>query len=148
MCPANTFSTNHLSQPTINSFSNIRIEHEGIKSNNSWIQIKFGPKEMLNWENNNYFLSAEHEKNIMVKRQRMQIGMKTITKHCEGQLKRSNWNIPVGLVTRFRGLSSPGSMSGLNLSRIVILLLLVPQIAQTKVAKSKGEFHLTTIKAS
>ena len=80
----------------------------------------------------------------MVKRQRMQIGMKSITKGFKGQLKTTNWNIPVGLVTRFSGLSSPGSMSsGLNISRIVILLLLVPQIAQTKVAKSKGKLTIS-----
>ena len=47
---------------------------------------------------------------------------------------------PVSLMQNFRGLTNPSSMSGVTLSRIlIILLLLVPQIAQTKVTKSKGK---------
>ena len=50
--------------------------------------------------------------------------------------------LPVSLMMgHFRGLSSPAdAMGGLTIRRIIILLLLVPQIAQTKVAKSKGKF--------
>ena len=85
----------------------------------------------------------------MVKRmRRMTIGQKMIKQKTfarnempssESQLSchRPKNIFPVSLMMgHFRGLSSPtDAMAGLTIRRIIILLLLVPQIAQTKVAK-------------
>ena len=82
---------------------------------------------------------------------RMTIGQKMIKQKpfarnemssSESQLSCHRPNSPVSLIMgHFRGLSSPAdAMGGLTIRRIIILLLLVPQIAQTKVAKSKGKF--------
>jgi len=76
----------------------------------------------------------------------MTIGQKTIKKRSEEMVllkcaKTCN-RMPVGQMNRFGGLSGPDPVGGLTLRRILILLLLVPQIAQTKVAKSKGKLIL------
>jgi hypothetical protein len=79
---------------------------------------------------------------------RMTIGQKTIKKRSASssvgemvllKCAKSYNRIPVGQMYRFGGLSGPDPLGGLTIRRILVLLLLVPQIAQTKVAKSKGK---------
>jgi hypothetical protein len=70
----------------------------------------------------------------MVKRHRMSIGVNAINKSQKNDSRMTTHH--------FRGFWRPTSMSGMTLSRIMILLLLlVPQIAQTKVTKSKGKIQ-------
>ena len=78
----------------------------------------------------------------------MTIGQKTIKKRSSGdnmvllKCAKSCNRMPVGQMNRFGGLSGSDPVGGLTIRRILILLLLVPQIAQTKVAKSKGKLIL------
>ena len=81
---------------------------------------------------------------IMVKRLRMPIVVvvDAIKKPRTGgrMTKRLGW------LNRFGGFGGPPSIPGLALNRtLMLLLLLVPQIAQTKVAKSKGKLPLTAL---